>query len=248
MFQSKRVVYTGMLALLSTFAQASEQVSHVDQLRDAFSKKHGLTPLDAATKEEVDSALKTCAITEPVIVLQSEQSTNSFCCLLGHETEHPVNAMAIGVADEQGRASKHYIRHSIYHECGHLVAKDLENIPSAIPLYGAYKLRKMEHTADIFAIKKLMEINDYYTIAHTFLDFTYHCNMGKSNYRDEHWLIHDHPEYRDRAQIILDQLRTAQVDLKNLPIDARTHADKDALQQKFTEQATKHFPEYVKSE
>ena len=248
MFQSKIVLSISTALLFSALAHASQQVSTIEQLRDAFSKEHGLTPLDATTKEEVDTALTVCNITEPIIILQDEHSTNSACYQLGQETKNPIKVMAIGVADKQGRASQYYICHSILHELGHLVAGDLENIPTAIPFYREYVLRKLECNADIFAIKKLMALNDYYTIAYAFLDFTYHCDAGKSNCADEYWLIHDHPGYRERAQIILDQLRAAKVDLKNLPIDASKHADKDAMQQKFIQQITKYFPEYLKSE
>jgi hypothetical protein len=111
----------------------------------------------------------------------------------------------------------------------------------------AYQARKIERNADLFAVQKLISLNDYHTLAYEFLDLTFNCDEGKFNMGNEYWLFHDHPGYLERAQMILDELKKVSVDLTNLPINGSEYSDKQEMQQKFIAQVKKHFPEYLAS-
>ncbi|MFI5333452.1 MAG: hypothetical protein ACHQVS_05125 [Candidatus Babeliales bacterium] len=276
-----------------------EEAGRLDRLMGKFSKKYDLSELHPTIEAEVHKAFRVCNITEPVLVLQNHNSTNSACYPLVDEEWYPVKAMAVGVGDKRGSAPLSLIRFAIFHECGHMVAGDVEHhsknnllknlsfvttlvgagtytgiraakalhaYPKSVRVLGgigagfaglfalgrlyhktidAYQTRKIERNADLFAVKKLISLNDYHAIVYEFLDFTINCDEGKFNMDNEYWLFHDHPGYLDRARIILDGFRKANVDLNNLPIDEREHSDKQEIQQKFTQQVKKHFPEYL---
>ena len=124
-------------------------------------------------------------------------------------------------------------------------------------LYGKvvnpYQIRQTERNADIFAVRKLIKLNDYYAIAYSFLNFTYNLDKGKSNSRNEHWFLHDHPSYLERAKFILDELKKNKVDLTDLPLNKDlydsnkelTFLEKDEVQASFIHQVNKYFPNYL---
>jgi hypothetical protein len=265
----------------------------LNRLREKFARQKNLSPLHSIIEDEVKRAFEVCGITEPMIVLQNLNSTNSACYPLVDELYYPVKALVVGVEDHRGACPLPLIRHSIFHECGHLVAGDVDqNIKKHIPsllingslsicaailaakvlkdspkivrilggmgigfmslfglgrLYhktiGAYQTRKIEYEADVFAAQKLISLHDYHTIAYGFLDLTYNCDEGKRNWKNEHWFFHDHPEYIERARIILDELKKANIDLNNLPLDS--HLDKQEVQERFSNQIKKYFPEFL---
>lgn len=286
------------LSLLSnsteiSFADAAKH--RLDRLQDVFAIKNNFSNLHPVIENEVKRAFETCGITEPIIVLQNGNSTNSACYPLVDELYYPVKALVVGVEDHRGPAPLALIRHGIFHECGHIVVGDVDqntkkNIPFILTnlglntyataqvvkslkgfpqivravvgvgvgiigvlvlgrLYnktiGAYQTRQIERNADIFAAQKLISLQDYYTLAYEFLDLTYNCDEGKKNWRNEYWIFHDHPEYKERARIILDELKKANIDLNNIPIDPEVHSDKLKVQQEFSAQIKKYFPEFL---
>jgi hypothetical protein len=271
-----------------------EEAGRLDQLMGKFSKQYKLKGLHPVIEEEVHKAFKACNITEPVLVLQDDNSSDSACYGLLDEQWYPVKAMVIGV----GGAPLPLIRYAIFHECGHIVAGDvnrnltkkdlaftlallsastysgirvakaLKNFPRFVLPIGvigaaitsafafgriynktieAYQTRKIERNADTFAAQQLIKAGDYNSLAYQVLDFTYNCDEGKFNWKNEYWFFHDHPGYLERARSILDELKKVPVDLKNLPIDESEHPDKCSTQQKFTAQVEKYFPEYLNS-
>ena len=103
-----------------------EEAGRLDRLMGKFSEEYGLSELHPTIEAEVHKVFKACNITEPVLVLQNHNSTNSACHPLVDEEWYPVKAMAIGVGDKRGSGPLSLIRFAIFHECGHIVAGDVE--------------------------------------------------------------------------------------------------------------------------
>lgn len=285
-------------------AQATEDdesMQRFHRLAEKFSREHNFTMLHPIIEQEVAQAFEACNITEPIIVLQDEHSGESACYPLVDELYYPVKALVVGVEGPRASVPLPAIRASIYHECGHILAGDVEQPPlkKTLPfmfaslgaalyagikcahalnhhnkaikatagiiggiattftlgrLYhktvGAYKTRIIERNADIFAIQKLLAQDDCYAVMFDFLEYTYLMDAGKRNFHGEFWLFHDHPEYRERAGIILDELKKANIDFKNLPTEGAVYADthprmeKCDMQERFNKQVKKYFPEY----
>ena len=283
----------------------SEQLGRLGRLREKFKKEKNLSELHPVIESAAKKAFKVCNITEPILTLQDNHSTSSACYRLTDEDYYPVKGMAIGAEDNRGSNPLPYIRATIFHECGHIKAGDVEasaftkdlpfvlgvitastyagkhaskllqRLPKPARIFGgvttgiatwfglsksyqrtiyAYQTRKIERNADIFAIRKLIDLHDHYAIAYRFLDNTYNVDEGNTNWKNEYWLFHDHPGYLERAKIILDELKHANVDLNNLPLNSKLYDDVEGepavwesneVQKRFTAQIKKHFPEYL---
>lgn len=216
--------------------------------------------------------------------MQNEHSTSSACILLHDELGNPVQAIALGICDENGDAALTHIKVSLYHECGHIVHGDLKPSfyelihslvaisPQIIGLCIGNKVfnstsctrlsyvkaaaaailtavilekirfkiilpcldRKIEKDADLFAIRKLIELKDFESLACNFLDFTYHLEDGNFNDINERPLFHDHPGFFERAFFIVDELKKANLDIAQLPsITANLQAQVNEQLQKF---------------
>ena len=96
-------------------------------LKSSFKERKNLNEVHPIIKEEIIKAFDICGITEPIIILQNEHSTNSGVYPLTDELGNHIKALVIGVADDKknGEVSLGYIKHSIYHECGHIVNGDV---------------------------------------------------------------------------------------------------------------------------
>lgn len=100
----------------------------LQQLGSKFAAKHGYFPLHEILKKEIEQAFKACNITEPILVFQNEQSTNSYCTTVNDSSYRQVKVLVLGVGDVRNGKQCYIplplIRHSLFHECGHFVADD----------------------------------------------------------------------------------------------------------------------------
>lgn len=264
------------------------QAGRLDRLMGKFSHQYNLSRLHPVIENEVHKAFAACNITEPILVLQDENSTNSRCYLLVDELYYPVKAMAIGIADARGDTPLPLIRCNLYHECGHIVAGDVNqpSLKQMLPFIGlilatgiaagiktysalknkhkvirlgasviagcaapfivghtyhktieAYYSRKKEANADLFAIKKLIELKDFEPLFCDFIDLTSNIDNGHFNMKNEASCFHSHPSYYKRAQAILNEFKKQNIDVAALPVE-------ESIRQKFIEQRKKHFPNY----
>jgi len=104
--------------------------------------------------------------------------------------------------------------------------------------------RQRENEADIFAVRVLLAQNDLEPIFKEFLYFAYSLDFDKTNGSNEIWFLQDHPGDYQRAELILKELKKANINLKNIPFNLK-EADKIAFQKKVTEQIAKHFPQFL---
>jgi hypothetical protein len=250
-------------------------------------------------KTVTNDALKTCGITEPVIVLQDEQSTNSKVSLNSGYT-----SLIVGVGDTRGAQPLPLIKHGVYHECGHIVNGDLSlqkikilgefGLMYTPGIYAAIKFnqatahflpivprwlgaltiaaispfiigatykktlwpyfeRKKERRADIFAAQTLIhKRKEVAPCVCEFVDLMASVDKGTNNWKNEFRLFHDHPSYKERAELILTELKKAKIDFNALPIKQaeleHTQLTPEFLQKQFNAQVTKHFPKYLKNQ
>jgi len=273
---------------------SAERLASSLRLKDSFKKKYQLSEIHSVIQQEIINAFKICNITEPVILLQDEHSTNSgWHYWYRDDLLFPIKILVIGVADETGSSSLSLIRGAIYHECGHYVNGDLKSkswvdagmfvgsglVTSAVtynflnnkaslmssiclsglcgciaPFFlskiykksiGAYVSREKELNADLFEIQTLLKNNDLEPLIISFLDLTYNMDEGRINRNNEHWILHDHPSYFERAKLILSELKKAGFNLKNIPLVNPEKFNKETYQIKFNTQILKHFPEFA---
>lgn len=96
-----------------------------------------------------------------------------------------------------------------------------------------YFSRKTERNADIFACRKLISRHDYAPLLCSFVGM---MESKDTNY----WLFNLYPNCRERARIILDELKKANIDIRNFAQEVLV----EKFQQNFIQQVKKDFPEY----
>lgn len=111
-----------------------------------------------------------------------------------------------------------------------------------------YMARRRERRADIFAIQKLISLHDYYGLIADFINSTLLCEDQK--FKHEH-----RQSFLKKAHRLIIEFKKANIDFHNLPIDKNIpiiwpdaypdDADIEKLQEEFTLQVKKYFPEYL---
>lgn len=190
---------------------------------------------------EVNTAIDCCDIEIPITVLESHKPNNSlwiwtacannkhFICY-NQLTEQEDNKILGLDHTDQARIW------AIHHELGHIYHKHGE-----VQNCTAEQSKEQEREADRFAHQKLIASKNILPI----ITWIKKCLLNHDYYKDYDeaslaLIFKEHPQPLERAQMALQELQNAGIDLKHLPIDQQTE-----IQEEFNQLLATYFPAIV---
>lgn len=209
LFQTNRCMQPGSSSSSSTAEGSFEKSALFTFAKQMFMRSFTppLSDPHPLIKQEAEKALRICKISDPVVILQNDHSIDKGSAAVRFG-DQKVILLFVSLFGGWENFPMPLIKFCIYHECGHISAGDLDNTEVADEV-----ALNRERRANQFAIDQLIRQHDVLPLIMRFLEVANYFFCGNTTYKSS-----NHPSWQEEGFSILQNLKKAGVNLKDLPI------------------------------